>query len=201
MTASSATAPSDQEKLWPCLVGFVWWAMTMFDGCKFALCGKTIEALRRNVVSLLPQWMEGICEMQERRSDNTLLVRGLGTPTSFMNSAARTRAAIPLIQGMTLAGVLFDEVALMPRSFVEQAMARCSVGRLPVLVQLQPESPGHWFYTEWGSRLSGGICSTCISRWRTIWRFRPKFESAMEGLYSGCFMTAISAGCGWRRRA
>ena len=39
----------------------------------------------------------------------------------------RDESSYTLIQGITLAGVLFDEVALMPRSFVEQAMARCSV--------------------------------------------------------------------------
>ena len=130
-------------------VGFVWWAMTMFDGCKFALCGKTIEALRRNVVSLLPQWMEGICEMQERRSDNTLLVRGFGHSNVFHEFGGKDESSYTLIQCMTLAGVLFDEVALMPRSFVEQTAARCSVTGSRLWFSCNPESPGHWFYREW----------------------------------------------------
>ena len=130
-------------------VGFVWWAMTMFDGCKFALCGKTIEALRRNVVSLLPQWMEGICEMQERRSDNTLLVRGFGHSNVFHEFGGKDESSYMLIQGMTLAGVLFDEVALMPRSFVEQALARCSLEGATYWFNCNPEHPYHWFYKEW----------------------------------------------------
>ena len=31
-----------------------------------------------------------------------------------------------LVQGITAAGAFFDEVALMPESFVSQATARCS---------------------------------------------------------------------------
>ncbi|MBQ9932848.1 MAG: PBSX family phage terminase large subunit, partial [Ruminiclostridium sp.] len=49
----------------------------------------------------------------------------------------------------TLAGVLLDEVALMPRSFVEQACARCSVTGARFWFSCNPEGPGHWFYKEW----------------------------------------------------
>ena len=42
-----------------------------------------------------------------------------------------------------------DEVALMPRSFVEQAIARCSVAGSKFWFNCNPESPNHWFYTEW----------------------------------------------------
>ena len=54
-----------------------------------------------------------------------------------------------LIQGVTLAGVLLDEVALMPRSFVEQAVARCSVSGSRLWFNCNPEGPQHWFYQEW----------------------------------------------------
>jgi PBSX family phage terminase large subunit len=45
--------------------------------------------------------------------------------------------------------VLFDEVALMPRSFVEQALARCSVEGSKFWFNCNPQSPYHWFYTGW----------------------------------------------------
>ena len=54
-----------------------------------------------------------------------------------------------LIQGVTLAGVLLDEVALMPRSFVEQALARCSVKGAKFWFNCNPENPLHWFRQEW----------------------------------------------------
>ena len=54
-----------------------------------------------------------------------------------------------LIQGMTLAGVLMDEVVLMPRSFVEQAVARCSVQGSKLWFNCNPDNPYHWFKTDW----------------------------------------------------
>lgn len=51
-----------------------------------------------------------------------------------------------LIQGITLAGAFFDEVALMPQSFVNQATARCSVTGSKFWFNCNPGSPQHWFY-------------------------------------------------------
>ena len=130
-------------------VGFLLWAMSTFDGCKFALCGKTIEALRRNVVSLIPGLMDGIMRVQERRSDNTMTVWGFGHVNTFYLFGGRDESSYTLIQGMTLAGVLFDEVALMPRSFVEQALARCSISGSRYWFNCNPEGSSHWFYQEW----------------------------------------------------
>lgn len=53
------------------------------------------------------------------------------------------------IQGVTLAGALLDEAVLMPRSFVEQCCARCSVQGARLWFSCNPEGPGHWFYQEW----------------------------------------------------
>ena len=50
---------------------------------------------------------------------------------------------------MTLAGVLLDEVALMPRSFVEQALARCSADGSKLWFNCNPDVPEHWFRREW----------------------------------------------------
>ena len=53
------------------------------------------------------------------------------------------------MRGVTLAGVLLDEVVLMPRSFVEQACARCSVRGGRIWFSCNPAGPEHWFYKEW----------------------------------------------------
>ena len=102
-------------------VGFVLWSMSQFDGQVFAICGKTIESLRRNVILHMPQWLEGIFSVQERRSENRVTITGLGRQNTYFLFGGKDEGSAALIQGMTLAGVLFDEVALMPRSFVEQA--------------------------------------------------------------------------------
>ena len=109
-------------------LSFVCWAMSRFDGRSFALCGKTIGSLRRNVVlELLPVLRELGLACQEKRNENLLVIRGEGRENRFYLMGGKDEGSAALIQGATLAGVLLDEVALMPRSFVEQAMARCSV--------------------------------------------------------------------------
>lgn len=129
--------------------GFVLWSMATFDRQTFALCGKTIESLRRNVVTLMPQWLEGIFTITERRSENKLTISLGEKSNTYYLFGGKDESSYALIQGITLAGVLFDEVALMPRSFVEQAMARCSVDGSKFWFNCNPESPGHWFYTDW----------------------------------------------------
>lgn len=129
--------------------GFILWSMTRFNGQNFAICGKTIASLRRNVIMLLPQLLEGIVEITERRSENVLVVRSRGVENRYYMFGGRDESSYSLVQGMTLAGVLFDEVALMPRSFVEQAMARCSVMGSTLWFNCNPEGPTHWFYNEW----------------------------------------------------
>ena len=131
-------------------VSFMCWAMSRFHERQFALCGKTIVSLRRNVVQeLLPVLRELGMKCRERRSENLLVVRGGGRENRFHLVGGKDEGSAALIQGATLAGVLLDEVALMPRSFVEQAMARCSVEGSRIWCNCNPENPQHWFYREW----------------------------------------------------
>lgn len=130
-------------------IGFILWSMTQFQNQSFAVCGRTIEALRRNVIVHVPTWLEGLFTVVERRSENKLVISAGGRSNTYYLFGGRDESSYTLIQGITLAGVLFDEVALMPRSFVEQAMARCSVQGSKFWFNCNPESPGHWFYKEW----------------------------------------------------
>lgn len=130
-------------------VGFVLWSMTQFSGQNFAICGKTIESLRRNVILQLPHWLEGLFSLSERRSENLLTITAAGRTNRYFLFGGRDESSYALIQGMTLAGVLFDEVALMPRSFVDQALARCSISGSRFWFNCNPEAPSHWFYEEW----------------------------------------------------
>ena len=129
--------------------GFILWSMSRFNGQNFAICGKTIESLRRNVITLMPQWLEGIFTVTERRSENKLIIQSGDTVNYYYLFGGKDESSYTLVQGITLAGVLFDEVALMPRSFVEQALARCSVEGSKFWFNCNPENPGHWFYVEW----------------------------------------------------
>ncbi len=130
-------------------VGFVMWAMTRFGGCNFAICGKTIESLRRNVTSNLPVWLAGVFSFKEHRTENKIVVSANGKSNSFYLFGGKDESSAALIQGITLAGILLDEVALMPESFVNQATARCSVEGAKLWFNCNPEGPHHWFYVKW----------------------------------------------------
>ena len=131
-------------------LGFFLWAMVCFQGQRFALCGKTIAALRRNVLAeVLPKMGEMGAVWKEKRTENKVVMEFLGHKNEFFIFGGRDESSAGLIQGMTLAGVLMDEVVLMPRSFVEQACARCSVAGSRLWFNCNPAGPGHWFYRQW----------------------------------------------------
>lgn len=131
-------------------MSFILWAMERFDRQNFGMCGKTIGSFRRNVLSQLKKMLMGRgYSYEDKRADNLLIVRKGKTENYFYIFGGKDERSQDLIQGMTLAGVLFDEVALMPRSFVEQALARCSVDGSKFWFNCNPENPKHWFKTEW----------------------------------------------------
>ncbi|SDN83510.1 phage terminase, large subunit, PBSX family [Acetanaerobacterium elongatum] len=131
-------------------LSFVAWAFYAFSNRSFALCGKTVTSLRRNVVvPLLGVLKELGFHCEERVSKNYIDITLAGRGNRFYLFGGKDESSAALIQGMTLGGVLFDEVALMPRSFVEQALARCSVAGSKYFFNCNPEHPHHWFYLEW----------------------------------------------------
>ena len=131
-------------------LSFFLWAMSCFSGQKFGVCGKTIASLRRNVLSEILPKLEGLgAKWKEKRTDNLLTVKFRGRENQFYVFGGRDESSASLIQGITFAGVLLDEVALMPRSFVEQACARCSVAGSRLWFNCNPAGPGHWFYRTW----------------------------------------------------
>lgn len=134
-----------------CMVlSFVIWSFYDFCGADFALCGKTIKSLRRNMITPVIRILNSMgFECEEKLSQNILIVRFQGITNRFYLFGGKDESSASLIQGMTLSGIMFDEVALMPRSFVEQALARCSVQGSKFWFNCNPEYPQHWFYCEW----------------------------------------------------
>ncbi len=131
-------------------LSFFLWAQARFDKKQFGLCGKTIVSLRRNLLAELAPYLRRLgMSLRERRGENLLEVRFRGHTNRFLLFGGRDESSAALIQGSTLAGVLLDEAALMPRSFVEQAVARCSVEGSKLWFNCNPDGPGHWFYQEW----------------------------------------------------
>ena len=131
-------------------LGFIFWASSSFRGGTFALCGKTITSLRRNVIEpLIPILSENGFTCSEKVSRNFIDISFDGNTNRFYLFGGKDEGSASLIQGITLCGVFFDEVVLMPRSFVEQALARCSVSGSKMWFNCNPDNPAHWFYNEW----------------------------------------------------
>lgn len=134
-------------------LSYVLWAFYRFKDMNFAICGKTIRNVKRNLVfEIVPvlKQMGFMCELNH--TENCLNITLGSKHNKFYLFGGKDESSASLIQGMTLAGVLFDEAALMPRSFVEQALARCSVEGAKYWFNCNPEHPGHWFFTEWISK-------------------------------------------------
>ena len=129
--------------------GFFIWSMNTFENRCFALCGRSIGSLRRNVISNLHSWLGSVMSFRESRSENKLTVRCGDRANTYYLFGGLDESSYKQIQGVTLAGILLDEVTLMPRSFVEQACARCSVDGAKLWFNCNPEGPEHWFYREW----------------------------------------------------
>lgn len=131
-------------------ISFICWSFYAFCDTSFAICGKTISSLRRNVITpLLPTLKELGFSVDYRISRNMVTISRGNVTNRYYLFGGRDESSASLIQGMTLGGVMLDEVALMPRSFVEQAVARCSLENSKYFFNCNPEHPYHWFYMEW----------------------------------------------------
>ncbi len=130
---------------------FVEWAMREFNFQRFGICGKTVDSASKNIIApfVAMTLAKRRYIMRWRRSEKVLEVRRGSVVNFFEIFGGKDEGSAALIQGRTLAGVLLDEVALMPRSFVEQALARCSVDGARLWFSCNPESPQHWFKREW----------------------------------------------------
>ena len=131
-------------------LSFILWAMGNFNNMNFGICGKTVISAERNVIRPLM----GIKYLRDNfymRFANHILTVSRGRKTNtFYIFGGKDESSYMLIQGVTLAGVLLDEVALMPESFVDQAIARTiSVPTAKLWFNCNPEGPQHWFYQEW----------------------------------------------------
>lgn len=131
-------------------VSFVIWAMDGYDGQNFAMCGKTVGSFRRNVWAWLkPVLLTRGYKIEESRTENLIIVARGERINYFYIFGGRDESSQDLIQGVTLAGLFCDEVALMPESFVNQASGRCSVTGAKMWFNCNPDSPMHWFLKNW----------------------------------------------------
>lgn len=132
-------------------VSYIDWAMRSFDRQRFGVCGKTVDSAVKNIIDpyCAMNYAKRRYKIAFRRADKILEIRRGNTINYFEVFGGRDESSQSLIQGRTLAGCLLDEVVLMPKSFVNQAIARCSVEGSRLWFSCNPDNPRHWFHEEW----------------------------------------------------
>ena len=169
-------------------LSFVAWAMATFNNSSFALCGKTITSLKRNVTTPLISLLKSFgFSCLERISKNYIDITFKNRTNRFYVFGGKDESSAALIQGMTLSGVMLDEVALMPRSFVEQALARCSVTGSKLWFNCNPEHPYHWFYKEWIEKANEKNALYLHFTMKDNPSLSPEIIERYNSLYSGVF--------------
>lgn len=169
-------------------LSFVLWSFFRFNKGTFAFCGKTQRSLRRNVVTPLISVLESLgFKCEEKVSMGILKITYKDRENIFYIFGGKDESSASLIQGITLSGVLFDEAALMPRSFVEQALARCSVEGSTFWFNCNPEHPQHWFYKEWIQKQKSKNALYIHFVMTDNPSLSKKMIKRYESLYSGAF--------------
>lgn len=139
-------------KTLPMSLSFIMWAMHEFNQKNFGLSGKTVGTFKRNVWVLLKVLLKyrgyKIAKLSDV-SENAYSIRKGNIENYFYIFGGRDERSQDIVQGFTAVGFLFDEVALMPKSFVMQAIGRCSENGAKLWFNCNPDSPYHWFKLEW----------------------------------------------------
>lgn len=148
-------------------LSFVFWAMKSFNGQNFAMCGKTISSFRRNVLFWLKLMLRSRgYHVADHRADNLVEISRGRVTNYFYIFGGKDERSQDLIQGITLAGLFCDEVALMPESFVNQATGRCSVTGSKYWFNCNPDGPYHWFKVNWIDKAIGYLGKVKVAKIR-----------------------------------
>lgn len=130
-------------------ISFLEWAHATFQDGIVGASGKTIKSFERNVLNQLKQVALGRgYTFKHNKSDSFVIFSKGGNTVRLYIFGGKDESSQHLVQGITLAGFLFDEVALQPQSFVNQAVARCSVTGSKLWYNCNPSSPFHFVKTD-----------------------------------------------------
>lgn len=131
-----------------CVVGFLTWSQEMFSGESFILAGKTMGALKKNVIRPMLQMLEAWKWPYNYVRSGTDARIEIGSNTYYLYGA-NTEASQDALQGLTAAGAYADEAALFPKSFVDQMIGRCSVDGWKIWMNCNPAGPHHFIPEEY----------------------------------------------------
>ena len=160
-----------------------------FQNQSFAFCGKTIRSLKRNLITpVLPILKELGFQCHIHYSENCLSVIFQGRKNRFYLFGGKDEGSAAMIQGITLAGVMFDEVALMPRFLLWSRLWQDALWkRQSFWFNCNPEHPQHWFYQEWILKSKTKQALYLHFTMEDNPSLSPKVRKRYHSLYSGVF--------------
>lgn len=141
-------------------IAFILWAMTTFRNKAFIIASKSVTSAERNIIKPLMDivYLHKQFDIAYYRATNTLKVTRGSNTQFFYVFGGKDEASYQTVQGITAAGAFIDEVVLMPESFVNQVLARCSVPNSKFWFSCNPEGPDHWFYKGWIQKAAEKNC-------------------------------------------
>lgn len=169
-------------------LSFVMWAIQSFNGQNFIMAGKTVGSFRRNVLFLLKLMLRSRgYHVTDRRADNLVEISRGQVANYFYIFGGKDESSQDLVQGITAAGAFFDEVALMPESFVNQATGRCSVTGSKYWFNCNPGGPMHWFKINWIDKCDSKHLLYLHFTMDDNLSLSEEIKARYRGLYAGVF--------------
>jgi PBSX family phage terminase large subunit len=128
----------------PAIVSFVQWSRETFTDQNFIIAAKSMGVLKRNILGPMFKILKALkIPYRYVRGEDPHVIIGTNRYYLF---GANNETSQDAVQGLTAAGALIDEIALLPENFVEQAVARCSVEGSKITATCNPDGgPTHWF--------------------------------------------------------
>ena len=110
-------------------IAFIDDAMRRYNNKVFGICGKTVETTIKNIITpyISLSYSQKKYGLKWKKQEKILVVSCGDVKNYFEVFGGKDESSFMYVQGRTFAGVFFDETALLPKSFVDQGCARCSV--------------------------------------------------------------------------
>ena len=170
-------------------IAFIDDAMRRYNNKVFGICGKTVETTIKNIITpyISLSYSQKKYGLKWKKQEKILVVSCGDVKNYFEVFGGKDESSFMYVQGRTFAGVFFDETALLPKSFVDQACARCSVDGSRMWFNCNPESPEHWFYKEWICELEKHNAIRLSFRLEDNPALSEKIIQRYKSMYTGVF--------------
>lgn len=134
-------------KTWISLVLWAFWVATMPEDAAYLMVAKTLTSLRRNCLDLLEKLVGSKnFTYSLPKKEATLFGRLI-----YLEGVNDARAESK-IRGMTLQGVLCDEVTLFTEDFFTMLLSRLSMPGAKLFGTTNPDNPHHWLMEKYINR-------------------------------------------------